>query len=393
MTSCPPADLWSICSLYFWWFSWRKTKPSIIWPYHSFISYAILQLILWPALHLRIYFNILVFLVVTVAHSYPFIKYSVKRWTKPSITFTMMTSNFEANYSSNTEANSKSGFETVVIANCILNAPLMLLSIIGNALVLVAILKTPSIRSPSVIFLCSLAVSDLLVGLVVQPAYIAEQIVRTVSALQEAVTAMGFAGCGVSLWTMTAITVDRFLALHYHLQYPNLMTTSRAIYTIITIWFIFALFSLSTFWSSSISYFLAAFCNTICLLICLVCFIKIHRIVRRHQLQIRVQQQAVDNLTDTNNNHIRQSTRSAKSIFIYFLVMILCYTPLFLVHIISAINISNSMILWTFPITAAFMNSSINPFLYCWRIPELRTTVFKTARLLSCREMENSAST
>ena len=388
MTSCPPADLWSICSLYFWWFSWRKTKPSIIWPYHSFISYAILQLILRPALHLLIYFKILVFLVVTVAHSYPFIKYSVKRWTKPSITFTMMTSNFEANYSSDTEANSKSGFETVVIANCILNAPLMLLSIIGNALVLVAILKTPSLRSPSVIFLCSLAVSDLLVGLVAQPVYIAAEIARTVR-LSQAADTVGFAGCGVSLATMTAITVDRFLALHYHLQYPNLMTTSRAIYTIITIWCIITLFTFSFIWSPSIyHYYVSAFGITISLLVNLVCFIKIHRIVRRHQLQIQLQQQAVENSIDTNNHHIRQSTKSAKSIFIYFLVMILCYTRSFFVHIISAINISNSIILWTFPITAAFMNSSINPFLYCWRIPELRTAVFKTARLLSCREMD-----
>ena len=317
MTSCPPADLWSICSLYFWWFSWRKTKPSIIWPYHSFISYAILQLILRPALHLLIYFKILVFLVVTVAHSYPFIKYSVKRWTKPSITFTMMTSNFEANYSSDTEANSKSGFETVVIANCILNAPLMLLSIIGNALVLVAILKTPSIRSPSVIFLCSLAVSDLLVGLVAQPVYIAAEIARTVRYFQAADT-VGFAGCGVSLATMTAITVDRFLALHYHLQYPNLMTTSRAIYTIITIWCISTLFTFSFIWSPSIyHYFVSAFGITIFLLVNLVCFIEIHRIVRRHQLQIQLQQQAVENSIDTNNHHIRQSTKSAKSIFIY----------------------------------------------------------------------------
>ena len=133
----------------------------------------------------------------------------------------MMTNKFEANYSTNTEANPKSGFETVVIANCILNAPLMLLSIIGNALVLVAILRTPSTRLPSFVFLCNLAVSDLLVGLVVQPAYIAEQIVRIVSALPKAVREMGYAGCSVSLWTMTAITVDRFLALHYHLQYPN----------------------------------------------------------------------------------------------------------------------------------------------------------------------------
>ena len=240
-----------------------------------------------------------------------------------------MTSKFEANYSSNSSANHKIGFETVVIANCILNAPLMLLSIIGNALVLVAILKTPSLRSPSVIFLCNLAVSDLLVGLVVQPTYIAEQLVRTVPALEEPVRAMGFSMGGVSLSTMTAITVDRFLALHYHMQYPNLMTKSRAIYTIITIWCIITLFSFSILWSPRIYYFLGAFCITICLLVCLVCFIKIYRIVRRHQLQIHVQQQAVENSTDTNKQQIRQSTKSAKNIFIYFLVMILFYTPLF----------------------------------------------------------------
>ena len=299
----------------------------------------------------------------------------------------MITSKFEANYSSNSSANHKIGFETVVIANCILNAPLMLLSIVGNALVLVAILKTPSLRSPSIIFLCNLAVSDLLVGLVVQPVYIVEQMVKTVPKLQEAVGGMGFAGCGVSLWTMTAITVDRFLALHYHLQYPNLMTTSRAIYTIVTIWCIIALFSFSVLWSPRIHYFLGAFCITICLLVCLVCFIKIYRIVRRHQLQIHVQQQALENSTDTNKQQIRQSTKSAKNIFIYFLVMILCYTPLFFVYIIL-INNLNSVVLRTFPVTVAFMNSSINPFLYCWRTPELRRAVFKTARLLFCREMD-----
>ena len=304
-----------------------------------------------------------------------------------------MTSKFEANYSSNSSANHKIGFETVVIANCILNAPLMLLSIIGNALVLVAILKTPSLRSPSVIFLCNLAVSDLLVGLVVQPVYMVEQMVKTVPKLQEAVGAMGLVGCGVSLSTITAITVDRFLALHYHLQYPNLMTTSRAIYTIVTIWCIITLFSFSVLWSPRIYYFLGAFCITICLLVCLVCFIKIYRIVRRHQVQIHVQQQAVENSTDTNKQQIRQSTKSAKNIFIYFLVMILCYTPWFFVYIISAINNLNLIVLRTFPVTVVFVNSSINPFLYCWRIPELRTAVFQTARLLFCREMENSAST
>ena len=57
--------------------------------------------------------------------------------------------------------------KTIEIINCILNAPLIFMSIIGNALVLTAILRTFSLRSaPSILFLCSLAVSDLLVGLV-----------------------------------------------------------------------------------------------------------------------------------------------------------------------------------------------------------------------------------
>ena len=58
----------------------------------------------------------------------------------------MMTSKFEANYSSNSSANPNIGSETVVTVNCILNAPLMLLFIIGNALLLAAILRTPSIQ-------------------------------------------------------------------------------------------------------------------------------------------------------------------------------------------------------------------------------------------------------
>jgi len=71
--------------------------------------------------------------------------------------------------------NDSTTHESIVIINCVLNASFMLISIIGNALVLAAILRTPSIRSASMIMLCSLAVSDLLVGFVAQPLYIADE--------------------------------------------------------------------------------------------------------------------------------------------------------------------------------------------------------------------------
>ena len=80
----------------------------------------------------------------------------------------------------NDNIGNKSHPETIVIINCVLNVPFMLVSIIGNTLVLYTIFRIPSLRSPSIILLCSLAVSNLLVGLFVQPVYIANELMKTV---------------------------------------------------------------------------------------------------------------------------------------------------------------------------------------------------------------------
>lgn len=131
--------------------------------------------------------------------------------------------------------------ETIEIINCFLSAPLMLLSITGNSLALAAILRTPSIRSTSMILLCSLADSDILVGVIVQPLLIADTLksLTTQDPLLNSVSAMtGFFVVGVSLATMTAISVDRFVALHCHLRYATIVTERRAMFTVGIIWLI-----------------------------------------------------------------------------------------------------------------------------------------------------------
>ena len=300
-----------------------------------------------------------------------------------------MVSEFESNYSNNSDSNSR--FNTSVVINCVLNASLMLLSITSNVLVLAAILRTPSLHSPSIVLLGSLAVSHLLVGLVVQAIYITIQL-KGNDTLDHTVNIMAFTLLGVSLSTITAITVDQFLSLHYHMQYPNLMTTRRAVYPSVTLWFMFVLLSFTAFWSGTVYQLTAAVCIISCLLVCTVCFIKIYRIGRQHQLQIHIQQQAVENLNDNegNNQHMLRSAKSAKSIFIYYVVMIVCYTPLFSVFVISSIFRLDEIPPWIFHVTIAFMNSSINPFLYCWRLSDLRTAVVKTAKLMSCKEAEGN---
>ncbi len=275
--------------------------------------------------------------------------------------------------------------ETIVIINCILNAPLMLISIIGNSLVLAAILRTPSLNSPSIMFLCSLAVSDLLVGLVVQPLYIAYELTKF-SSLYELMIAMSVNGVGVSLGTITIISMDRFLALHYHMRYPDMVTIHRAKYTIITLWLFTFLVSFLAFWKITYYYFLAAFSIPIYLLLSTVCYVRIYFIVRRHQLQILAQQHAIGSLNDESN--MQRSVKSAKNTFIYYIVMILCYTPLFISMTILFFFYDRWTVAWNLSDTAVFLNSSINPFLYCWRLREFRTAVIKTAKKMLCKDTE-----
>ena len=280
--------------------------------------------------------------------------------------------------------------ETISIVNCALNAPLMLISIIGNTLVLVAIFRTSALRSPSIILVCSLAASDVTVGFVVQPLYITSTITGNALLFQATLMAAACA-TGVSLLIMTAISVDRYLALHYHMRYPTLMTTKRATYTSATLWLISFLLSFLTFWKMSAYYFATAVIIAICLLVSTVCYIRIYRIVRQHQLQIHAQQHAVEIVDANNNQTILRSTKSAKNTFIYYIVMIFCYTPLFTSMAVLSISHKDWTNAWSLGDTLAFMNSSINPFLYCWRLRELRRAVTTTVKQILRRQTEENS--
>ena len=235
--------------------------------------------------------------------------------------------NGSADHLSDNEDNSTPG--TIFIINCVLNAPLMLLSILGNALVLAAIIRTPFIRlTPHMIMLSSLAVSDFLVGLIAQPIYIAERLTED-RLLYSVSVMMGYSLCGVSFLTITAITVDQFLALHYHMRYAALVTESRVKYTLIIIGLINLFGSALNVWNTLVHSLVTGVIAILCLLICPFFYIRIYRIVRRHQLHIHIQQQAVQSSDAGNNFNIARLKKSALSTFVFYIALIICYLPLY----------------------------------------------------------------
>ena len=220
--------------------------------------------------------------------------------------------------------------------------------------------------------LCSLAVSDLLVGFVAQPLYIADELkgFGTMNVLSYHLSGMiGFFVSGVSVGTMAAISVDRFLALHYHMRYATLVTNARVRWTLIIIWFVFSGLGFY-FWNKFVYHLMAGIFIAICLVVCTFSYIKIFKVVRQHQLQIRLQQQTLES-SNIGNINMTRLKNSAINTFVFrisyarMLFSIRRFTTLF------GTIYKDWKTEWDFATTVAFMNSSINPILYCWRLREL----------------------
>ena len=269
------------------------------------------------------------------------------------------------------------------VINCVVNGLMMFTSTTGNFFVLFAIVASSSLHSASNVFLCNLAVSDLLVGFAMQPVYIAYELV-TKSRPFLTITARLLFGvcCGVSLCSMTALSVDRFLTLHYHLLYPNMMTQKRALCVSFSLWFIAIALSAFSLWHGSQA--VLAIAILICVIVSCFSYVRIYQIVRHHRSVIHSQQVSVQRVSTS------LAIKSAINTFIYFICMVFCYFPMFTSMLIYTINPGVSSEYWTITNTFVFMNSSLNPLLYCWRLRELRSAVSKKMRKMLCKQTDET---
>ena len=173
------------------------------------------------------------------------------------------------------------------------NIFLSILATLGNSLILVALHKVSSLRPPSKVLYRCLATTDLLIGLITQPLYATYWI----SLVHEhwslcqfslsATSVTGYVLCLVSLLTLTAISVDRLLALLLRLRYKEIVTLRRTYIILAIFWFI----SLFAGLFLLLNYTITIWCTFIISLFCLVTstasYTKIFRALSHHQAQIQ----------------------------------------------------------------------------------------------------------
>lgn len=275
------------------------------------------------------------------------------------------------------------GDSSPFVANAAINIPLSFLAVVGNSLILVSFVKNPSLISPSNVILVSLALSDLCVGLVVQPMYIAwrlnqvifinenwrQDILFSMTAFLSAIL------CLFSLLTVTFLSVDRYLALRLHLRYNEFITERRMCLFLGLLCLGSVAICTVTLLFPTYDEFLGSSIAIGCFVLNAVLYFKIYRVVQRHKRQINELQ--LGRIPNTGLVNILRFRTSSLAMFYVYLILLLCYLPYTSLAILFPLFKTNTSVKTAFEVswTLVYLNSALNPVLYSWRLKGIRMAV------------------
>lgn len=269
----------------------------------------------------------------------------------------------------------------------VLNIFLAIVTILGNKLILVALHHESSLHPPSKLLLRGLATTDLCVGLISQPVCVAFWVSIVVknwticrySRMLRFI--LGYLLGSVSLLTLTAISVDRLLSLLLGLRYRQVVTLKRTYLILAVIWVISTLAAVISLWNDLITTWYGYIGISLCLVISSFSYSIIFWKLRQHQTQSHVQTNA-----ETSPLNVTRYKRAVTSALWLQLALITCYLPYEITDIIYNLkDLTPSVFLAAqCGIILIYLNSALNPILYCWKIAEVRQAVKDTLRKWCC---------
>ena len=279
---------------------------------------------------------------------------------------------------------------TAILAG--INIFLAITASLGNTLILIALHKVTSIYPPTKLLFRCLAVTDLLVGLISQPLYCATFLFPEFTAWNVNPTAIMRADefffsllPAVSLLTSAAISVERLLALLLGLRYRHTVTLRRVWVALVCFWLISALHATGSIFFeypklNKIVFLLFHALVTLSLLVSVFSYAKIFKTLCYRQVKLhRNTQQGQRPNGGGNQLNIARYKKTVYSIAWVQLALLICYLPFSLISFLWLLgklpfSTETSILLESF-VALLYLNSSLNPALYCWRIRDVRQEV------------------
>ena len=288
--------------------------------------------------------------------------------------------------------------KALLIVNSVLNSFLSCTAITLNTLTILALRRLTSHLSKTLrMLLLNLAVTDLGVGLLAQPSYVVYLVMIIQGKTQtftseitlQIVYITGKFLSYVSFFGVVALAADKFLSIYLHLRYQELVTYKRVLSVVISIWILSAILALIFSQRRQFDFYISVPIESACYLATALCYLKIYLLVRHHKTEILTQRTQVTQEQIENEADAAKLKKSATSTFYLYLVFVACYVPrMCIMSIISSAGESTASLIhlrhYTF--TLVFLNSSLNPLIYCWKMRHVGKAIMVILRNLApCR--------
>ena len=273
-----------------------------------------------------------------------------------------------------------------ILVNLLFNNFLSYTTIMLNVVTIHAIRKTSSLPTTLKTLLLNLAVTDVGVGLIVQPSY-TSLLVKWLQNSDDcnfrgAFVMISSTFCLASFLGVLAVSVDRFLAIHLHLRYQELVTPRRVVAVVISMWLLSVGFPVVVSHLLSDLYSLLTFLLGILgLVLTTLVNIRLYLTAQRHKNQIH-SLQLQDVRDNSEMSRFASLVKSAVGILYVYLLFLICYLPFLICLVATEINgPSIPLKSWfIFSLTLIFLSSSLNPVIYCWKMRHIRRAIMEILR-------------
>ena len=285
--------------------------------------------------------------------------------------------------------------ETVMLIFCVSNLLFSLLVTVGNLLVINALWKASSIPANLKKMFLSLAFSDLAVGL------FGQLMLGIIVAVMLKMAAKGndnldflcptiitvcysviYLLTCASFLTITAIAVDRLLAIHLHLRYQEFVTSKRVVIALVSLWIASGV-AVSIFCVlPNRNNILVAIIEIGGIILSTVAYIRIYKTVKYHQNQIQSETQP----RNVQAMGVLREKKSAFSALMVYVVFLACFLPNLCCIILLTFDRFRMSFLVANHISGflALLNSFLDPLVYCWRYREIRGILKTSVKKIIC---------
>ncbi|XP_031552568.1 beta-1 adrenergic receptor-like, partial [Actinia tenebrosa] len=269
------------------------------------------------------------------------------------------------------------------IINIFVNAILAVTATLGNGMIIVAILRSQNLQTPSYLLITTLAFADLLFGLMIHPLHIVggtfflQGNIRGLCAMASLYIFFGLFLGSVSVMIVTCISIDRYLALTLRHRYTIIVTKKRVRYMIVFVCVLAFLGAFPNIFEKYFDIFSRAMfsCYMALLLITCVFYIKSFRALHLYTVQVHAQQ---PNPLAINFDVVRYK-KTLKTMLLVLACLLICYVPSICAFSMWKMldNRKGELVVYFTTITLICLNSSINPIIYLIRFADIRNAISK----------------